>query len=462
MDEVKQENIDSRPSNNSHEPFISNRDRLARGRRDFLKSILVGVPAIAAACSTEGRAVTTDTAPTLSPDQQVQTGSGEFVEGDSSLNSSLKDLLQSNYHIEIPEGASTPFSIDVEGSRFEFIALAPLEFKGWGFSWDEKVFMRLDNTLSDLDRREVAIDSNQLVVWSYVNSKGIPEPVLWYPKITQAQWQEMTPRQKKDFYAGFAPPSPLEKEIPAYSRDTNIVFAISFDGLAEGAANAIGSKVVFNVANPTAEPTARPEPTATKEPKQFNVCSVENFRDCRISAEDLLDGSYLNWLKTIAPQISIPPKLWITPIGDDEENGIPPTELVLHWEGSGTAIRGDVTAAYIPPTPKYGNKEYAVLTMFLANPNNPGGASEPIICVTDNLEGVIKGGFLETGLKKWKSNRPPYGFFTDSASDPLLAKAFKLHPDMQKRIENFLNTGDPSLLNAPGVLLRAAIFLTSH
>lgn len=56
---------------------------------------------------------------------------------------------------------------------------------------------------------------------------------------------------------------------------------------------------------PTYTPTPRPTitkepPTATKEVAQFSVCSIEQYKDCRISVEDLYNGNYLNWLNTLS------------------------------------------------------------------------------------------------------------------------------------------------------------------
>ena len=98
--------------------------------------------------------------------------------------------------------------------------------------------------MADLDRKVVNIDNKNLVLWSYLNT-GTPEPVLWYPSLTNEAWQNMTPEQKKDFYAGFAPPSPLESKIPGFTRSSNKMFAISFAGLPDGA-----QKVLASLAQP--------------------------------------------------------------------------------------------------------------------------------------------------------------------------------------------------------------------
>lgn len=458
MDEVKQENLDSMVSSVGHEPLATKRDRLTRGRRDFLKSILVGVPALAAACSAEGGAITTDTAPTLSPNQQVQTGSGKFIEGDKSLNDSLKDLLQSSYHVELPDGSSTPFSIDVEGASFDFIAVAPLEFKGWNLSWNEKIFMRVGNTLADLDRREVDIDNNQLVVWSYINKEGGPEPVLWYPKITEEQWQNMTQGQKNDFYAGFAPPSPLEKNVTSYSRETNVVFAISFGRLPEKVDQILTSQISYHVPAPTQEPTPQPEPTTQREIKQFNVCSIENFKDCQISVSDLLNGDYLRWLTTLSKPFTNPQEL--TPLSSETKIGnhyyfgkMDHNRIDLN-DPEKSPIRRGVTAAYI--NSDWDGYDYAVLPVEVYNPKDPSGSSW-IITIVDDIKGAQQIGALPF-LKKWPRSSS-LAIYTDDVYDydPLLIASKKVHTDIAQRITKFVKSGDPTGVSVPGIILKTHI-----
>ena len=165
--------------------------------------------------------------PTLA-EQNVLSGTGEFIKGDTSLPTTLKELLNKNFNIEVPIEATVPFAIEIGGAKFDFVSLAPLENKELGISWDEKLFIRVDNTLADLDRKVVTIDGKTLVLWSYLNKDGAPEPVLWYPSLTEEGWKSMTAEQKKNFYAGFAPPSPLESKIPGFLRSSNMMFAISF------------------------------------------------------------------------------------------------------------------------------------------------------------------------------------------------------------------------------------------
>ncbi|MEK7061242.1 MAG: hypothetical protein AAB954_01125, partial [Patescibacteria group bacterium] len=174
--------------------------------------------------------------PTSTIESQVIFGTGEFTSGDPLLSESLTGFLRENFKIEIPEEATIPFSVKIDNAEFDFISLAPLENPELGIFWDEKLFLKVNNTLVDLDRKEVTIDGNDLIMWSYLNTNnGDMEPVLWYPAITTEQWESMTSEQKANFYAGFAPPSPLEGEISGYLRSLDQVFAISFLGLPEGA-----------------------------------------------------------------------------------------------------------------------------------------------------------------------------------------------------------------------------------
>ena len=173
--------------------------------------------------------------------------------------------------------------------------------------------------------------------------------------------------------------------------------------------------------------------------------------------------AFLAWLATIAPQITDPAKLWITPIGDDPKTGNPPEQLILPWQHPGAPIRGDVTAAYIPPQDSFGGQDYGVLPMFIYNPNNPNGKSEPVITLVKDVGGPGWEGEFGKGLKKWESNKPPYGFYTMNDSKYLLvAEASSRHPDVQQRIEDFITTGDPPFISSPGIIFHGTFFMKAQ
>jgi hypothetical protein len=60
---------------------------------------------------------------------------------------------------------------------------------------------------------------------------------------------------------------------------------------------------------PTPKDTATPKATATPEVAQFEVCTIEKYKDCVIPAEALLDGSYKEWLETLPPTKFDPAKV---------------------------------------------------------------------------------------------------------------------------------------------------------
>jgi len=203
------------------------------------RKAVVAASALALISTACGQAVTPETLgiPTTVPrtaDQNIQRGEGEFVVGDAALSQVLLGMQSGESGIEIPLEAITPFSLDVEGAKFDFVSLAPLENEEKQISWDEKLFMRVNDSLEELDRRVVNIDGQELVLWSYLGG-GDPEPVLWYPSLTREQWESLSPESRKGFYAGFAPPTPLEGKIPGFVRSSDGMYAISFDGLSETA-----------------------------------------------------------------------------------------------------------------------------------------------------------------------------------------------------------------------------------
>ena len=176
----------------------------------------------------------TEITPTL--ENQTVFGSGEFMTGDPALSEMLQTSLREGFNIEIPEEATIPFSLKVGEAKFDFVSLAPLENTELGISWNEKLFIKVNDTLADLDRQEVTIDGNNLIMWSYLNTNNNQmEPVLWYPSLTNQEWESLTPEQKSNFYAGFAPPSPLETQVPGYTRTLDQVFTIAFGELPESA-----------------------------------------------------------------------------------------------------------------------------------------------------------------------------------------------------------------------------------
>ena len=58
---------------------------------------------------------------------------------------------------------------------------------------------------------------------------------------------------------------------------------------------------------PTSIPTETPIPTPTEIPaKEYPITTIENYRDCYVPTEELLDGSYWNWLNDVIAPTLIP------------------------------------------------------------------------------------------------------------------------------------------------------------
>jgi hypothetical protein len=419
-------------------------------RRDFLRIAGAGSFAFLYACSNVSGIIpptpqgVTETAPTLSP-ENILAGSGEFTNGDPSLPETLKGILSKDVNIDIPIEAAVPFSIKVGEAEFDFVSLSPLENKELGISWDEKVFMKVGNTLADLDKKVVTVDGNDLVVWSYIDQDGTPEPTLWHSLLTKDEWLNMTPEQKRDIYAGFAPPTQSESEIPGFLRNSDKVFAISFAGLPNGA-----YKVLAALAAPVT-----PEPTATPEIKQYKICTVENYEECPVPVEDLYNGDYLRWLKTLSkpfdpsvknipfmpewPYLDYPPSiikqlhekpssnpLRKGPVSSlTTEEGYP--GIILNWEG-----HSDLNP----------DENQWLTTAMIHDPRVP------------DAEWLR---FLEL----WASSETPvirdYSGVEFSKLIPLWQSAYQRYPDMRVRTLNFRKTGDPSYVSGPGIILPATV-----
>ncbi len=223
---------------------------------------------------------------------------------------------------------------------------------------------------------------------------------------------------------------------------------------------------------PTATATNTPtaEPAATKETKQYRVCRVKNYKDCVIPLEDLFDGSYLMWLQILSKPFSNPHNLKPLLAYPDMSGSIVwfgtmsnTTQAMNHSFSNPTTapLRRGVTVGYIDPNPGV-NLEYAIVPIEFYCANSP-SRSVWVIFVMPDTSSAQHGAFKNL-VTNWQSsdslgifqNDGVYGN-TSGWIDPLVARSFKLYPDLAQRIRNFGNTGDASLLSVPGIILEVVL-----
>lgn len=223
---------------------------------------------------------------------------------------------------------------------------------------------------------------------------------------------------------------------------------------------------------PTATATNTPtaEPRATKEFKQYAVCRVENYRDCVIPIEDLFDGSYSGWLRTLSKPFDSPQNLKPLLAYPDMSGSIvwfgtmsntTPTMNHSFSNPSTAPLRRGVTVGYVDPNPDV-NLEYAIVPIEFYCANSPSRSVWAIFALPDTSS--VQDGAFRKLVTDWQSgsslgilrNDRVYGD-ASGPIDPLVARSFQLYPDLAQRIRNFGSTGDASPLSVPGIVLEAVL-----
>jgi len=227
----------------------------------------------------------------------------------------------------------------------------------------------------------------------------------------------------------------------------------------------------------TQEVTKTPEPTATKEIKQFKVCPVENYASCNLTWQDYFSDDYYNFVKTLFPPIENPEgikkptildfKTSIT-IGKGDELSNPLTSPVILGETSGDIVINDGEVGY---KEWWGKRENIALPVGIVNPNNPKEIL-PVLLVLSPAQ-ISSESVLIADLKLWQSNKFSLGIITNeyywgkkddpnNSKDPLVVETVNRYPDFQERINNFIKTGDPTYISAPGFVLETEMILSQN
>lgn len=221
----------------------------------------------------------------------------------------------------------------------------------------------------------------------------------------------------------------------------------------------------------TQEPTATITPTALPE---FDICSLENFRDCEITEEELLDGSYFNWLKNVvAPTLA--PEFQERYLNGTMQTNVP---FVLHAFGEANYISYEPSASFAventrpfmrnvtfawsiaewivsgerpDDAPKVGYLVAPVFMYEVTNTETGEGVVHPIVTLLvtreDHARGLVEDYQAVNEPIFYTSENWPSGNV-----DPVVAESFSKFFDIDERQEAFFR-GDYGALSERGLLV---------
>ena len=106
--------------------------------------------------------------------------------------------------------------------------------------------------------------------------------------------------------------------------------------------------------------------------KEYPICAPENFRDCPVPVEDLFNGNYHRWLKTLSQPFD-PEKIKFVPMEIDREAIIYQTSTAPNYEDPETRpFRRNVTSAITELMAEDGRTyRYMILPVEYVDPNDP-------------------------------------------------------------------------------------------
>ncbi len=212
----------------------------------------------------------------------------------------------------------------------------------------------------------------------------------------------------------------------------------------------------------TSTQTATPTPSATPTPegKQFKICRPEQFRFCPITIEQLFDGTYLNWLRTLSKPFdaakvkNVPLERFGNIINYDHKTA--PNFSVKGTE----PFRRDVTAALVTMVDPGGYKhDYVVMPIEYYDKNNTNNNQWVITVHSFYFPGhVYSEEEQQITIAGWRKDMNITLILTDNIvpltefRDPLVSRTFAKFPILYDSFGRFVK-GDFSALSKPGIVL---------
>jgi hypothetical protein len=193
--------------------------------------------------------------------------------------------------------------------------------------------------------------------------------------------------------------------------------------------------------------------------KQFPICQLEKFRDCPIAVEDLFNGNYHRWLKTLSKPFD-PAKLKWVPMELVNGPGLPfigyDTSTAPNYKDESVApFRRSVTGGVTT----YQDMDYLIIPIEYADPKDPGNPEKNVWVI--GVKPIIVKAREQIVISGWKNGMhiapivTSDKYWSNNSEVPLLTKSFEENPDMAERFQSFL-AGNVSALDGKMVQIEIA------
>jgi len=206
--------------------------------------------------------------------------------------------------------------------------------------------------------------------------------------------------------------------------------------------------------------------------KDYSICKIEKFYDCVVPYEDLVNGDYLRWLKTLSKPFDQTKIKDVPFVIHDRPQSIVPGETEIIYDTStgpnfadpsSAPFRRDVTSGVVYYYHN-GVQSFGILKPIEFYDKNDPDNNKWVITVDSRYYGDIenldpRSERFTININIWKqwmritpistNFRAPTGL-----RDPLAMSTFERYPDMTARFERFV-AGNVSALSGPGIILLA-------
>ncbi len=224
--------------------------------------------------------------------------------------------------------------------------------------------------------------------------------------------------------------------------------------------NAVSTKAV----------TETSTPVPTKEVKQYPICTPEKYADCVVPYQDLFNGNYLNWLKSLPVDQFDPAKVEIvqcygnshelTFVGNPNKNNFsnPETAMVRRGITYGVTTLQPGEVGYDFPQ----SRSFLILPTFSYSKSLNTGVWNIFVYRIDGNSTSQTVDFIKNWAKAGNllviSNQFESGIVSDNPyfKNPLVVNSFSIYPDLQTKLDNFGENCDPGYISDKGIVLETS------
>lgn len=211
--------------------------------------------------------------------------------------------------------------------------------------------------------------------------------------------------------------------------------------------------------NVSPTPTKGPDVTATPEVAQFNVCAIENYKNCEISVESLLNGEYKKWLESLPPTQFDPNNINDVALMHTSDGRVYYyTKSAPNFTGPNEGkepFNRDRTHAFV----NYNGNLYIVMPIEYFDRNHP--EKNQWVITVNNITGLSQAQ-IDENIKIWKEEMNVTAWVDSSTSffnpnpDPLVTLTLQKYPNLAELVDKFSDTkawGDKTALDLEGLIL---------